>query len=256
MIIADELNTSAAVRHGFFGRTGGVSKGIYASRNCGLGSDDKREHVIENRRRITEALGMAPDRLCTLYQIHSANVLSVVHPEDAQGQHADAMVTDVPGIALGVMAADCAPILFADHERRIVGAAHAGWKGALAGVAEATVTAMTDLGARRDRISAVIGPCIAQASYEVGPEFQERFVAADNRNVAYFRPSSRSGHVMFDLPGYLLDRLTRIGLMSARWTGHDTCADDTQFFSYRRSVLQSEPDYGRQVAVIGLADDG
>lgn len=252
MITADELSESTNIRHGFFDRTGGTSAGIYASLNCGFGSDDRESDVAENRRRVTQALGLEADRLCTLYQIHSPDVLHITDPDDARGQQADAMVTTTPGIGLGVMSADCAPLLFADSTAQIIGAAHAGWKGAMTGVAEATVAAMVGLGAEQDRIVAVIGPCIAQASYEVGPEFKQRFVEADDANSRFFVDSKRAGHAMFDLPNYLLARLGELGLKSTRWTGHDTCADETRFFSYRRSVLRGEPDYGRMVAAICL----
>lgn len=255
MIVADELSEDPRVRHGFFDRTGGVSGGIYAGLNCGFGSDDVRDHVAENRRRVAQALGLAPERLCTLHQIHSPDVVHVTDPGDTVGRRADAMVTATPAIALGVLTADCAPILFADGDARVVGAAHAGWKGAFGGVAEAAVAAMVDLGARKDRIAAVIGPCIAQASYEVGPEFRERFVDADAANARFFTASKRSGHAMFDLPGYLLARLETLALKSARWTGHDTCADAKRFFSYRRAVLRGEPDYGRMVGAISLVAD-
>jgi hypothetical protein len=253
VIIAEELAESPKVRHGFFDRTGGVSAGIYTALNCGFGSDDEHDDVAENRRRVAAALGLEPERLCTLYQFHSADVVLVTDPGDTSGRRADAMVTATPDIALGVLTADCAPILFADAEAQVVGAAHAGWKGALGGVAEATVEAMTGLGARRDNIAAVIGPCIAQASYEVGPEFRARFVEADPGNKAFFTASTRAGRAMFDLPGYLMSRLGRLGLKSARWTGQDTCADAERFFSYRRSVLSGEPDYGRMVGAISLA---
>jgi hypothetical protein len=252
MISADELGQNPHVRHGFFGRTGGVSGGIYATLNCGFGSDDERGDVAENRRRVAGELGLGPDRLRTLYQVHSPDVVHVSAPGDTVERRADAMVTTVPGIALGVLTADCAPILFADCEEPVIGAAHAGWKGALSGVAEATVQAMIGLGARADRIAAVIGPAIAQASYEVGPEFKDRFVEAERENARFFVPSPRTGHAMFDLPGYLLARLEKLGLKSARWTGHDTCADAERFFSYRRSVHAGEPDYGRMVAAIAL----
>jgi YfiH family protein len=255
VIAADELTENPRVRHGFFDRTGGVSGGIYAGLNCGFGSDDVRDHVAENRRRVAQALGLAPERLCTLHQIHSPDVVHVTDPGDIVGRRADAMVTATPAIALGVLTADCAPILFADGDARVVGAAHAGWKGAFGGVAEAAVAAMVDLGARKDRIAAVIGPCIAQASYEVGPEFHERFVDADAANARFFIASERSGHAMFDLPGYLLSRLETLGLKSARWTGHDTCADAKRFFSYRRAVLHGEADYGRMVGAISQTAD-
>ena len=252
MITASALD-GGGVRHGFFDRTGGVSSGIYATRNCGFGSDDDRDAVAENRRRVTDALGVSTDQMCTLYQIHSDQVVTVRDPDDVADQKADAMVTAEPGIALGVLTADCAPILFADRQAMVVGAAHAGWKGALTGVAEATVETMVSAGAKRGDITAVIGPCIAPESYEVGPEFRERFVEAGPANARFFTDSKRAGHAMFDLPGYLLARLSLLGLRSASWTGHDTCADSDHFFSYRRSVHQSEPDYGRQVAAIALA---
>lgn len=251
MITVNALD-GGGVRHGFFDRTGGVSDGIYATRNCGFGSDDDHDAVAENRRRVTGALGVANDRLCTLYQIHSDLVVTVREPNDVAGQKADAMVTGEPGIALGVLTADCAPILFADRQTMIVGAAHAGWKGALVGVAEATVEAMVSLGAKREDIAAVIGPCIAPESYEVGPEFRERFIEAGTANARFFTESERAGHAMFDLPGYLLARLSLLGLRSASWTGQDTCGDSDRFFSYRRSVHRNEPDYGRQVAAIAV----
>jgi purine-nucleoside/S-methyl-5'-thioadenosine phosphorylase / adenosine deaminase len=256
VITADELAENPKVRHGFFDRTGGVSCGIYAALNCGFGSDDERDDVAENRRRVAATLGLEPERLCTLYQIHSADVVVVTDPGDTSGRRADAMVTATPDIALGVLTADCAPVLFADAEAQVVGAAHAGWKGALAGVAEATVAAMEGLGARKESIAAVIGPCIAPASYEVGPEFRARFVEVDPGNRAFFEASKRTGHAMFDLPGYLMSRLGRLGLKSARWTGQDTCADAERFFSYRRAVLRGEPDYGRMVGAISLASGG
>lgn len=252
MITASALD-GGGLCHGFFDRTGGVSSGIYATRNCGFGSDDDRDAVAENRRSVTDALGVADDRLCTLYQIHSDQVVTVRTPDDVADQRADAMVTAEPGIALGVLTADCAPILFADRQAMVVGAAHAGWKGALVGIAEATVEAMVSLGAKRENIAAVIGPCIAAASYEVGPEFRARFVDAGPANARFFTESKRPGHAMFDLPGYLLARLSLLGLRSAGWTGHDTCADSQRFFSYRRSVHHHEPDYGRQVAAIAVS---
>jgi len=180
-------------------------------------------------------------------------VITVRQPADTREQQADAMVTDRHGLALGVMSADCAPVLFADERAGIVGAAHAGWGGAFRGVLEATVDAMERLGADRTRITAVVGPCIAQASYEVGPEFLERFVQSDAGNARFFVPSRREGHHRFDLPGYALSRLHKAGIEQGTWTGQDTCADATQYFSYRRSVLQGEPDYGRQISAIRLA---
>ncbi len=252
MIAAPQLAGLDAVTHGFFDRTGGVSGGIYASLNTGLGSNDKREDVLENRRRVAGTMAVAPEALLTLYQVHSPDVIHVRAPGDSQGVKADAMVTTTPGLALGVLSADCAPVLFADADAGVIGAAHSGWGGAIRGVLEATVEAMVGLGARREAIRAVIGPCIAQASYEVGPEFLERFVTADAANARHFVPSSRQGHHMFDLPGYALMRLRAAGLAEPVWLGLDTCADDARFFSYRRSVLRAEGDYGRQISAIAL----
>jgi YfiH family protein len=253
MIAAPQLAGLAGIAHGFFERTGGVSGGIYASLNTGLGSNDIREDVLENRRRVAETMGVAPDALLTLYQVHSPDVVHVRSPEDARGVKADAMVTTTPGLALGVLSADCAPVLFAEPGAGVVGAAHAGWGGAFRGVLEATVEAMVGLGARRDAICAVIGPCIAQASYEVGPEFIERFLAADAGNACHFVPSARQGHHMFDLAGYALGRLRAAGVVDPAWLGLDTCADEARFFSYRRSVHRAEGDYGRQVSAIALS---
>lgn len=252
MIRAPQLSGNDGIDHCFFGRRGGVSGGIYRSLNVGLGSKDERDHVAENRRRVARAMTVADDCLLTLYQVHSPDVVHVTTPADTAGVKADAMVTGEPGLALGVLAADCAPVLFADPQARLIGAAHAGWGGAFRGVLEATVEALVDLGARRERLRAVIGPCIAQASYEVGPEFLDRFVVADAANARYFVPSDRHGHHRFDLPGYALDRLRRAGIAAPVWLGRDTCAEEAAFFSYRRSVHRAEGDYGRQVSAIRL----
>lgn len=252
MIAAPQLSALAAVTHGFFDRTGGVSGGIYASLNTGLGSNDRREDVLENRRRVAGAMDVAPEALLTLYQVHSADVIHVRAPGDAQGVKADAMVTTTPGLALGVLSADCAPVLFADAKAGVIGAAHSGWGGAFRGVLEATVEAMVGLGAAREGIRAVIGPCIAQDSYEVGPEFLARFLDADPTTGRYFVPSARPDHHMFDLPGYALTRLREAGLSDPVWLGLDTCADEARFFSYRRSVHRAEGDYGRQISAIAL----
>jgi polyphenol oxidase len=256
MITAPELAAIDGVQHGFFGRKGGVSDGIYASANVGLGSRDNRDHVLENRRRTAKTLGVPTDHLLTLYQVHSADVVTVTQTSDAAGKKADAMVTNQPGLALCALSADCAPVLFADGNAGVVGSAHAGWGGAFRGVLEATVTAMEALGAHRENIVAVIGPCIAQESYEIGPEFLQRFVDADARNDRYFVPSDRENHHRFDLPGYGLARLKESGIRQYSWTGQDTCADSEAFFSYRRSVLQGEPDYGRQISGIRLTQPG
>ena len=253
MIEASRLSACPGVRHAFFGRSGGVSVGLYASLNVGLGSGDRRDRVLENRRRVAASQGVEAARLLTLHQVHGADVVTVTRASDAAGRRADAMATDRPGLALGVLTADCAPVLLADPDAGVVGAAHAGWGGALRGVVEATVAAMEALGAARERIVAEVGPCIAQPSYEVGPEFHTRFVADDADNGRFFVPADRDGHYRFDLPGYALKRARLAGIVDPAWTGHDTCASEDRFFSYRRSVLLGEPDYGRQIATIGLA---
>jgi hypothetical protein len=252
-----ELGALAAdgIRHGFFTRAGGVSDGLYASLNCGFGSDDDPAKVAENRRRAAAALGVDADRLLTCYQIHSATVVTVERPwQRAENPRADAMVTRLPGIALGILTSDCAPVLFADPEARIIGAAHAGWRGALGGVLEATVAAMRALGAQPARIRAAIGPCIAQASYEVGPEFPAPFLAEEAPTAAFFREAERSGFFHFDLGGYVARRLGRLGLARIEATGGDTAAEPARFFSYRRSCLLKEPDFGRELSAICLAE--
>lgn len=255
---ADNL-TLPGVTHGFFGRTGGISTGIFASLNCGPGSGDARADVIENRCRVSEALGA---ELVTLGQIHSAGTVTVKTPwpigdtpeEDKRFiPQGDAMVTDRPGIALGILTADCAPVLFADAQARVIGAAHAGWKGAFGGVLEATVTAMEELGADRTRIRAAIGPCIGQENYEVGPEFHARFVEADPENAQYFITSDRPEHFRFALEAYAADRLTEAGLAAVERLGTCTYALAQEFFSFRRTTHKGETDYGRQVSAIALS---
>jgi len=240
------------VRHAFFGREGGVSSGIYAGLNGGLGSNDEPARVAENRQRMALHLGVEPERLLTLYQIHSPDVVIAEEPWDATSRpRADALVTRLPGIAIGITAADCGPILFADPKARVIGAAHAGWKGALTGVLESTLAAMEELGASRSSTMAAIGPLIRQQSYEVGGEFVERFVEADRGNADFFVPSDRTGHAMFDLASYIRRRLERAGINAIDDTGIDTYAD-RNFYSYRRSVHRKEPDYGRHVHAIVL----
>jgi len=236
--------------HGFLGRTGGVSTGLYASLNVGLGSGDDPEAVRENRARALAAVAPGA-RLVTLHQLHSATAVIAGDWPDAARPHADALVTDRPGLALGILTADCAPILFEDRAARVIGAAHAGWKGALGGVIEATVAAMEGLGARRSRIAAAIGPCIAQASYEVGEGFRARFLADDPANDRFFA-AGRPGHAMFDLEAYCLARLAAAGVAGAEALGADTLADTERFFSYRRATLAGEGDYGRQLSLIAL----
>ena len=240
------------LRHAFFTRDGGVSEGIYAGLNGGIGSNDDPAHVAENRRRMAEAVGVAPAHFLTVHQIHSPDVAVATAPwETAARPRADAMVTKVPGLALGVTAADCGPVLFADPSARVIGAAHAGWKGALGGVLESTISEMETLGAARENIVAAIGPLIRQPSYEVGAEFVERFVREDSEHSLFFVPSTRDGHAMFDLGGFIRMRLERAGVGAIDDTGIDTYPDE-RLFSYRRSVHRKEPDYGRQIHAIVL----
>lgn len=244
--------TLAGTRHGFCGRRGGVSTGIFASLNTGLGSSDDAVAVAENRARAVAAVAPGAT-LATVHQIHSAIVV-VADPAtaDADRPHADGIVTDRPDVVLGVLAADCAPVLFADVAAGVVGAAHAGWKGALYGVLPATIAAMEALGARRDRIVAAIGPCIARASYEVSLGYADPFVAVDP-SFAEFFTSGRPGHLKFDLEGFVAARLAAEGLTRVEATGRDTYANPADWFSYRRTTHAKEPDYGRNLALIALA---
>lgn len=239
-----------SIAHGFFGRAGGVSEGLYAGLNCGLGSHDNKAHVTENRARVAHALGAMPENLCTLYQVHSPRAVIVHEAFTGTPPEADALVTNVKGLVLGILTADCAPILFADVEAGVVGAAHAGWKGAHSGVVESTVMAMEKLGAKRANITAAIGPCIAQRSYEVGPEFIERF--GDAEQTQFFIPSNRAGFHRFDLQAYVAQVLRHAGLQRVAMLAMDTAGDPERFFSYRRATLNAEPDYGRQISCIGL----
>ncbi len=253
MITLAVLAADSTTRHAFFTREGGVSDGIFASLNCGFGSGDDKDKVARNRDIAMERLGLDGAALVTCHQIHSATVITVERGwEPGSAPKADGMVTNKPGIALGVLAADCAPILFADPEAGVVGAAHGGWRGTLSGVGEATVAAMVALGARAPRIRAGIGPCIAQESYEVGAEFPERFAAEDPESGPFFIPGAREGKFLFDLPGYIAHRLSRLGLAAVGHTGGDTAAEPERFFSYRRACLVGERDYGRGLAAIAL----
>ena len=257
MITLPSLARAPRVRHAFFTREGGVSRGLHASLNCGYGSADDPANVAENRARAAGQLGLSSDRLLTVHQIHSTRVLTVTEGglwRSPGAPRADAMVTRQPGIALGVLSADCAPVLLADAEAGVIGGAHAGWRGALEGVVEATVTAMEALGAERRRIHAAVGPCIARESYEVGPEFPAPFLARDGENEAFFTASARQGHYMFDLPGFLLRRLRLLGVAVAEDSGHDTRGNDRHFFSYRRNTLEGIGDYGRGLSAIMLVD--
>ena len=239
------------VAHGFFTRLGGISQGVYASLNGGVGSRDASDAVAENRARIAAALGTAPERLAVPFQIHSPDAVAITElwPPSARPQ-CDALVTATPGLPLGVTGADCGMILFADQRARVIGAAHAGWKGALAGVVEATVAAMEKLGAKRDSVVAALGPCIGHRSYEVGPEFVAAFAAAGDDTARYFAPSRRAGHSMFNLNAYIAERAARAGIGRFEDLRLDTYADERRFFSYRRATHRKEPDYGRLMSVI------
>jgi len=251
---APALAGLTGIRHGFFGRRGGVSRGLYDSLNCGFGSDDARAAVADNRGRVAGALGATAAGLVTVHQVHGIAVAEVDRPwRPDQAPRADALVTREPGIVLGILAADCAPVLLADATAGVVGAAHAGWKGALAGVVEATVAAMEAAGAARGRIVAAIGPCIGPASYEVGLEFEARFIDADPANRRCFGAGRAPDKRHFDLPGYLAGRLGALGLAAVETLGLDTLASPADWFSYRRSCLAHEPDYGRQISAISLA---
>jgi len=247
-IITSELITP--VTHGFFGRAGGASSGIFHGLNCGHGSSDQSEAVALNRTRVAGALGIEPAQLLGVTQVHSADVAILREPGSARPR-ADALVTDRPGLALSILTADCAPVLFADTEAGVIGAAHAGWKGALAGVLEATIDAMESLGADRARIAAAIGPTISQRAYEVGPEFLDAFVAEDDRALRFFA-GGEGDRMQFDLPGFALWRLREAGIAEAEWTRHCTYADPRRFFSYRRATHQREADYGRLISAIRL----
>jgi len=241
------------VAHTFFGRTGGISGGIYSSLNCGPGSGDDRAHVVENRRRAMQALAPPDTKLVTLYQVHGPDAVVVREPwEIGHAPKADAMVTNDPWIALSILTADCAPVLLADSAAHVIAAAHAGWKGALAGVIESTVSAMAELGARRDRIAAAIGPCISQASYEVGDELRAVLEDAQSDNTRFFVPAKRAGHWQFDLAGFAKAQLRRAGIGNVFAVPACTYRQDADFFSYRRATHTGEPDYGRQLSAIML----
>ena len=250
--LASNLQSAKGVVHGFFGRTGGVSTGIFESLNCGPGSADPHENVIENRRRAADALA-SDAQLVTLYQVHGERVVRVETPWDiANAPQADALLTNVPGIGLGILAADCAPILLADAVARVIGAAHGGWKGARAGVIESVVSAMEGLGAKRDRIVAAIGPCISQASYEVGQDLHDGFVRHSQNAARFFLPGARANHFQFDLEAYVVARLAEAGVGSIERLSVCTYANDSEFFSYRRATHRGETDYGRQISAILL----
>ncbi|MFK7870221.1 MAG: peptidoglycan editing factor PgeF [Roseobacter sp.] len=243
-------DTLTPLRHGFFTRRGGASSGIFAGLNCGTGSSDQSEIVAINRNRVAKAMTVPPTHLQGVHQVHSADVVTVTAPQ-TQKHKADGIVTNQTGLALSVLTADCQPVLFADHAAGVIGAAHAGWRGALDGILEATVEAMVTLGAARDQIHAVIGPSISQRAYEVGPEFLDTFLAADDAYARFFAQGD-GDRLLFDLPGFGLHRLREAGVSNAEWTRHCTYSDPERFYSYRRATHQKEADYGRLIAVICL----
>lgn len=246
ILTADSLSP---LRHGFFTRKGGASSGVFKGLNCGMGSSDQREVVYTNRSRVADAMAVDFDKLVTVHQVHSADVVTVDAPF-SEAPKCDAMVSATPGVALGVLTADCQPVLFADADAGVIGAAHAGWVGAMGGVLEATIDAMVDLGAERESIAAVIGPTICQRAYEVGPEYFHRFMDDDGENSRFFANGS-DDRMLFNLPAYGLHRLRRAGV-EAEWTGHCTYFNPDRFYSYRRSVHENEADYGRLISAIRL----
>ncbi len=254
MLQAANLSRLAGIRHGFFTRAGGVSDGVYASLNGGVGSRDAADKVAENRARMAAKLGVAADHFMTAYQIHSPTVVVADTPWSAENRpRADAIVTAKPRLGIGVSTADCGPLLFADSAARVIGAAHAGWRGAFGGVIESTIAAMEELGAERPRIAVALGPTIRQANYEVGAEFVSRFIEADADNARFFAAASKDGHALFDLPGYIAARLRRAGIEQFEDLGLCNYAEPDRFFSFRRTTHRGEADYGRHINAITLA---
>ncbi len=242
------------VRHGFFTRRGGVSEGIYASLNTGLASQDVREHIFENRARVAEFLGAAPENLVNCYQIHSARAVYVEKPWGLEEMRADALVTDTPGLCIAALSADCAPVLLADPAKKIIGAAHAGWRGALAGIVESTVAEMEKRGAKRENIVAAIGPCIGKNSYEIGEDFFEQFMNSSELNNCYFEVNEKSCNRHFDLAGYVRGRLEEAGIATVWVSGEDTYADPERYYSARRMLHAGEAGYGRLISAIVLEE--
>jgi len=256
MMVKADILALDGIRHAFFTRQGGVSDGCYASLNGGLGSDDSATAIAENRARMAAALAVEPERLLTAYQIHSPHVVVAETPwSAAERPRADGIVTRVPALAIGVSTADCGPVLLADPQVRVIGAAHAGWRGALTGIVEATIEAMERLGAARSRIRAALGPMIRQQNYEVGADLIGRFAAEDPASERFFAAGSRPGHAMFDLGGYVASRLARAGIEQVEDVGLCTYEDPTRFFSYRRATHRAENDYGRHVNAIALVGE-
>jgi YfiH family protein len=252
---ASSLSALDGIRHAFFTREGGVSRGIYASLNSGVGSQDDAAHVAENRARMAKALGVETDRLITAFQIHSPQVVIADRPWNVEDRpRADAIVTKTPGLAIGVSTADCGPLLFADAQAGVIGAAHAGWRGAFTGVIEATIAAMETLGADRSRMTVALGPLIRQQNYEVSETFVDEFLRKDESHAEFFAPAARRGHAMFDLPGFIASRVARNGIERFEDLGICTYSDPDRFYSYRRSTHRGEPDYGRHVNAIALGE--
>jgi polyphenol oxidase len=250
-VVCPSLSAFPAIRHAWFTREGGVSAGpLYGSLNGGLGSQDERPHVVENRARMATHLGVSPERMLSVWQVHSPDVVTVNAPWTGERPKADALVTATPGLAISVATADCGPVLFADPAAGVIGAAHAGWQGAFKGVLEATIKAMEALGATRAGITATIGPMLSQKNYEVGPEFVQRFHAQKVSNARFFKPSSKPGHALFDLPAYNRMRLEAAGVGTVNDLALCTYDDEQRFYSYRRTTHRKEPDYGRLISAI------
>ena len=256
MIEASNLLSQPDIRHGFFTRQGGYSEGEYESLNCGYGSDDKRSHILKNRTHVATSLGINPPQLVSLHQVHSADVITVdkIWREEDKPK-ADGFVTTKPGIGLGILTADCTPVLFADRIHPVIGAAHAGWRGALSGVTSAVIDSMVSLGARRETIMVAIGPTISQENYEVGPELHAQFIKQDTDNKRFFISSRKEGHFMFNLPAYVEHLVHKDGVHMVENLDLCTYADETRFFSYRRGTHQNAADYGRQISAITLGPD-
>jgi hypothetical protein len=252
-VVAPSLATLPGLLHAFFTREGGVSEGLHASLNGGLGSEDARDHVFENRRRMAAHFDLPLERLLSVWQVHSADVVVVDGPWAGERPKADALVTATPGLALSIATADCGPLLFADAKAGVIGAAHAGWQGAFKGIVDNTLAAMERLGARRGDVAVAIGPMLSQANYEVGPEFVARFVERNAGNADFFAPAARESHALFDLPAFLRRDLDRAGVGRVEDLSLCTYADETRFYSYRRATHRKEPDYGRLICAIALA---
>lgn len=252
-VLSDDVSALPGISHGFFTRAGGVSEGLYAGLNAGLGSNDNRAHVVENRRRIAHYLNVDEDRIASPYQVHSALAVTTDAPWTDNRPQVDGVATATPGLALGIVTADCGPVLFADPKNRVIGACHAGWKGALGNVMEATIAQMETLGAKRSSITAILGPSISQPNYEVGPNFPQPFLEQDAAHTRYFIRSQKPDHHMFDLSRYIVDGLDKAGVAVSGMV--DICTYGREdFFSYRRTTHRGEPDYGRQLSAIALME--